>query len=284
MNVFSASLKDVVLSADPINDTPVIGVVKSYITDALRPKSPEHAAYTFHRNLMGIKIVFLLLVFFAAIFNQLILYRKQSGKTHVLKKPLFWVECLVVGLSTSLPTILLFILRDKHMITNNNIDWNHIITKTIVVSFVFFIANILFELAGVYASFYDKENEKQIDTKDDPKTPNERFRTSFINAILTLAGLIVIIVVVNMIWCAIVAKDTTTNYNFGLESHKWIVFVIEMILFAIIGSVPVYLIAQNRSGKISKKITANFGMMCLKFIIIFLGLQLSGTFTYWFDK
>jgi len=102
-----SEIKDIVLSSDPINETPVVGTVKSYVTDALRPKSKEDAAYAFHRNLMGLKIIFLVLVLFAAIFNQLILYRKQSGKTNVLKKPLFWVECLVVGLSITIPTIIL---------------------------------------------------------------------------------------------------------------------------------------------------------------------------------
>jgi H+/gluconate symporter-like permease len=284
MNNKMSQIKDIVLSSDPINETPVVGTVKSYVTDALRPKSKEYAAYSFHRNLMGLKIIFLVLVLLAAIFNQLILYRKQSGKTSVLKKPLFWVECFVVGLSMTIPTILLLVLRDKHMVVNDQIDWKSIIIKGVVVGVVFFIANILFELSGLYSSFYEKENEKENKKEEDTKTPNERAKTSFTNALLILAGLVVLVVLVNMVWCTIVARDTSTNYNFGFDSHKWVVFIIEMLIFAVIGAIPLYLIAQNRSGKVTGHTTLEVFIFCAKFIFLFLGLQLSGTFTYWFDK
>jgi hypothetical protein len=283
MSELSTDLKDVVLSSDPIQNTPVVGTVKSYITDALRPKSKENAAYTFHRNLMGFKIIFLVIVLFAAIFNQLILYRKQSDKTHVLKKSLFWVECLVVGLSVAIPTMLLLILRDKHMVINNQIDWKPILIKSAVVGVVFFIANILFELSGLYASFYEKENEKKQVIDNEPKTPNERAKTSFTDSLLTLALLVVVVVLVNMLWCMIVARDTTTNYNFGFETHKWSVFAVEMLVFCVLGAVPLYLIAQNRS-RVTKHTSEQVLIFCAKLIFIFLGLQLSGTFTYWFDK
>ena len=87
-----------------------------------------------------------------------------------------------------------------------------------------------------------------------------------------------------MLWSMIVARDTTTNYNFGLESYKWIYMLVEAVLFAVIGAAPLFLIAKNRTGKISTSTAKEFGLFVLKYLIVFAGLQLSGTFTEWFKK
>lgn len=279
-----SDIESAVFSADDINDTPILGGVKSYITNALKPKSSDEATHVFHRNLIGLKITFLVIVLLAAVYNQYI-YRKQDGKTHILKDAKFWIECLVVGLSMSLSTLLLIMTRDKNLIGSSGINWKPIIVKCLSLGVVFFVLNILFELSGLYAPYYESENEELKDPETGkPVSPNKRAKTSFTDAIFTIVVIVIFIVLANMLWSMVVAHDTTTNYNFGLERYKWLTAPVEAILFAAIGAAPLFLIASNRSGKVTTKTAGEFGLFTAKYAIVYLGLQLSGTFSEWFGK
>lgn len=263
---------------------PIVDKVSIYLKDLLKPKNSQEATHIFHRNLIGIKILFLVIVLFAAIINQY-KFRKQTGKDAILKKPLFWVECLVVGLSMSLSTLLLIMSRDKNLITQSGINWNSIITKCLSLGIVFFILNIVFEFSGLYSPYYESQNEAEIETPEkQPVTPVGRAKVSFTYAICTIGILIIVAVLIKMLWSMIVAHDTITNYNFGLESYKSIYIIVEAVLFAVIGAAPLFLIAKNRSGKVSDKTGKEFGLFMLKYLTVYTGLQLSGTFTDWFSK
>jgi hypothetical protein len=280
----ASDIESMLFSAESVDKTPVIGTVSTYLKDLLKPKSSKEATHVFHRNLIGIKVLFLVIVLFAAIINHY-KYRKQSGKDAILKKPLFWVECLIVGLSMSLSTLLLIMSRDKNLIRHSGIKWNSIIIKCISLGIIFFILNVVFEFSGLYSTYYESQNESAIEPpSEEPVSPIGRAKVSFTYAIYTIVVIVIAVVLINMLWSMIVARDTNTNYNFGLESYKWLYMVAEAILFAVIGAAPLFLTAKNRSGKVSNKTAKEFGLFVLKYLIVYAGLQLSGTFNEWFSK
>ena len=280
----ASDIESMLFSAESVDKTPVIGTVSTYLKDVLKPKSSKEATHVFHRNLIGLKILFLVIVLVAALINHF-KFSKQTGKTFILRKPMFWVECLVVGLSMSLSTLLLLLNRDKNLIKSSGINWNSIIVKCLSLGIVFFILNIIFEISGLYSTYYETLNEQAVEPPSEkPVSPIGRAKVSFTYAIYTIVVIVIAGVLINMLWSMIVARDTTTNYNFGLESYKWIYMLVEAVLFAVIGAAPLFLIAKNRTGKVSTSTAKEFGLFVLKYMIVFAGLQLSGTFTEWFKK
>ena len=349
-------------------NNPLWATIKSQLRNIFTPKDHAHASEVFHRNLMGLKVFFILLIIVASAVNVL-KYKSVQNKNKILKKGMFWFECIVMALSVMVPTLMLTYLRDKEWYkgyqsgtTSAWQPWK----KAIVLGGVFFVLNIFFELSGLYATYYEAENEKRVDhnrveklydlllkVKADPRivdvvgkirdtpvdqsekehieqidtwvelskseqpptaqpdkdtqfaqqnkdtlifvqavlapdqaetTPNRRAITSLTYSVDIILLIFVVLVVVNMLMSMIVARDMSTDYNFNLQGKKSFVMVGEALLFGIIAAVPLFLVAKNRSGKVSSGTAAEFGLFAAKFIILFLGLQLSGTLTHWFGS
>jgi len=119
-------------------------------------------------------------------------------------------------------------------------------------------------------------------------TPVTRAASNMKNAVLVLVVIIIIGVLVNMLGSMVKARDMSTDYNslFGInfQKHKALSFVAEANIFAVLAAVPLFVIAKNRGAVVSKHVVQEFGLFTGKFLLVFLGLQLSGTLAEWFGS
>ncbi len=239
-------------------------------------KNREYAFEVFEKNFLFLKSFGLAFLIILAVVNYV--YYKNSGLIH--QKPLmFFIESCVFGLSGVVPFLLLCFLRN-----NGRYNSQQIINISIGLFFVFFIANYLMELSGIYPTLFQKEDESGDNSDQSQKEDNSSFgelKTSFNTTsdiiVLTIFG----VSLFSLFFATAFIRDTSPNYVEFNSVSPLVIFIVEMLLFGIISAVPIFLMASNRdvlSGNTFKE----FILIVIKFSLLHCLLQLSGFYSYIF--
>jgi len=215
--------------------------------------------YSFDTKLIYIKIVFIILIIIMTI---------NTGYTTWIKnnKIKFTIETILYGLISTIP----FLYMEKYRKSEN---YNFLI---IFVSIFFLYAgiNVLFELSGFYYYLYNINHSSDTDSHKEQTESTKITNKLFYSLIYTI-----IIILVYMILSMIIISYKVGNFNIeAYNNNFYTAFITEIIVFALINSLPFLLIAYNRQGS-KFKFGTNFlevFLIFIKFIILHLMFQTSG--------
>jgi hypothetical protein len=247
--------------------------------DSMRNK--KYAFEVFEKNLLFLKsfgIVFLIIL---AIVN----YVTYKNTGLVSQKPLlFFAESCVFGISGVVPFLLLCMLRN-----NNYFNNKQILNASIAIFLVFFSANYLLEISGIYPVIFKSENlnnskDNTKDNSNDNKEDDYSFK-ELKNSLGSTSDIVLIFIfaasVFSLFFATAFVKDTSPEYTNFKDLSPLLVFIIEMLLFGIISAVPIFFMASNRNV-LSGDTTKEFIIIVFKFSLLHSLLQLSGFYKYLF--
>jgi len=220
---------------------------------------------TFEKDLKYLEIFFGILIIVMAIGNGYTTYIKNNTNK-------FIIETISYGIIGTIPVL--------YMEKYRNLNGNHNYLTLFITTFFLYVAcNLLLELSGTYYFFYEKQEpilplSKQV---QESQTEDQKIINNTIYSVFFTIGIIIVILIIIMIIIAYKIHDFNIEaYNGHLLSS----FTIEMLIFALLNSLPFFVIAYNREDKKFnlKKNSIEVGLIFIKFALLHILLQASGFF------
>lgn len=269
-NDFKHSLKEFTVGETESGGLPIYQKFIENLKVLINTTDKETAFQVFERNFMFLKGLFFLIILIMAIHYPKVYHTEGIIKT---KSKLFFAESLVFGLSVIIPFLLLLFLR------KNKFSKNQIFANSIALFMVFFALNYLLELSGFYTLAFNGHADVE---PIDPVDAKGRFIESISYALRIVLAIVLVLSLFMILFSTYIVRDSTINYKFK-NINKWILFMIESILFGAISAVPIYFIAFNREALDPKKTSEEFLIITAKFVFLNIILQFSGFYNHIFN-
>jgi hypothetical protein len=197
-------------------------------------------------------------------------------KKHPLK---FMVECICVAIGAVVPFVTIWFLRRSRMDVSTLIMWSFVVAIAVITMHTFM------ELSGIYPSmFYTAEVAKNGETlkKDDDKHARV-IRALNLSSVIIVIGIFIVPLLILLI-TGIMARDF--EIIFRPQIGFWAslaLFMMEGVLLAAGGGLPLLLIAKNRQAFHVHKTLLDATIMFVKFFIMHVLMQISGFYNRFFQ-
>lgn len=191
-------------------------------------------------------------------------------------KTTFTIETILYGAFGAFPFLYMLKYRKK-----NGENKNYFFIFTIMfLLYAFF--NIILEIGGLYSYLYENEDIVQNNIINNYDIHKNKHQIIFNNIIYSTLFTIALVLIYIIIYMFLITFDV---FDFNIQNYQnnfYLLFICEIIIFALCNSLPFFLIAYNRE---KNKFTFNKNaidviLIFIKFAILHLLLQGSGFYKH----